>query len=372
MKVLHVITDTNIGGAGRYLLNLLTQPAFAGISASVVCPDGELAKRLDALGINRIGTSGRDVSFSWPLTLELLGLIRKAKPDLVHTHSSLSARIAAKVLGIPVVYTKHGLDRVLSPSGTLINNLVSKTLSDVIIAVSSGVQRELVQSGVDPSRVVCILNGIDTDQFRPREKRYRPASGHGGQIFIGTAARLHPVKALDVLIDAAKIVLDSLPDARFVIGGTGPMEEILKKKIEDMGLEPYVNMAGFIEDIPGFLSQLDIFVLCSDSEGLGLAALEAMATGLPVVATAVGGVPEAVKDQETGILVPPQDRQLLARAIVTLATDPDLAVGMGRLGRKRVEDFFDAKAMAQKTVDLYRRLLERRGVFANSRSGASH
>ncbi|MGI6642481.1 MAG: glycosyltransferase [Bacillota bacterium] len=366
MRVLHVITDTNIGGAGRYLMNLLTQFASMDIEASVVCPEGELAKRLDGLGIARMTTSGKDVSFSLPLTFEFMRLFRKAKPDLVHTHSSLSARIAAKFLGIPVVYTKHGLDGAVSPLGILINNLVSKVLSDGIIAVSSSVEKGLVQSGVDPSRIACILNGIDLEQFLVKETRKADDFGKSGKVVVGTAARLHPVKALDILVDAAKIVLDSLPNVRFVIGGTGPMEGTLKKKIEDMGLEPYVKMVGFVEDVPGFLHGLDVFVLCSDSEGLGLAALEAMAAGLPVVATAVGGVPEAVKDRETGLLVPPQNRNLLARAIMSLVIQPETAVRMGVLGRRRVEQLFDAKVMAKKTLDLYRRVLESRRFFAKA------
>lgn len=374
MKVLHIITDTNIGGAGRYLLNLLTQPAFSDIDVTVACPDGELGDRLDNANIGRINISGRDVSFSGPLTIELLKIMRGHKPDLVHTHSSLSGRIAAKILGIPVVYTKHGQARVPSASGQMsrpagpvkqrMNRMASRILSDKIIAISDCVRQDLIESGVDPSRVVCILNGIEISQFGagnvPKGGGVSAGvRGSEGQVMVGTVARLHPVKALDVFVEAARITLASFPNARFIIGGTGPMEDALRAKIRDLKLEPYVKMAGFVEDVPEFLAGLDIFVLSSDAEGLGLVVLEAMAQELPVVATAVGGVPEAVKDEETGFLVPPRNARLLAQSIARLAIDPDMAARMGAAGRKRAEELFDAKLMAQKTVQVYRQTLKR-------------
>ena len=153
MKVLHIITDTNIGGAGRYLLNLLSQPAFDGIEVLVACPEGELGKRFDAMGIHRIAISGRDVSYSSRLTRDLCRLMKREQPDLVHTHSSLSGRIAARLLRIPVVYTKHNLVRIPNEKGVvppkagtfrrLFNRVSASALSDRVIAVSAGVQKEL-------------------------------------------------------------------------------------------------------------------------------------------------------------------------------------------------------------------------------------
>lgn len=371
MKVIHVITDTNFGGAGRYLTYLLSQPAFEGIDVAVACPDGELGKRLDAMGIRRIAISGRDVSYNTRLTRELYALFRRERPDVVHTHSSLSGRIAARLRRIPVVYTKHGeagasvatgvpadpasptrvRGRAVNPLKRFVNKTVAAVLSDKIIAVSGRVSEELAQSGIDPSKIVTIPNGIELGPYsmRPRTRR----SG----FLVGALARLSREKGLDVLLHAAKLVLASEPSARFMIGGTGPLEEELRRKIRELKLEPYVRMAGFIEDVPSFLSELDVFVLPSDSEGIGLAIMEAMATGLPVVATAVGGVPEVVSDGQTGILVPPRQPKLLAQAIVRLLVDPDLARAMGAAGRNRVEALFDAKVMAERTVAVYRSLV---------------
>lgn len=374
MRVLHVITDTNIGGAGRYLLNLLTQPAFDDLEVLVACPDGALSKRIDAVGLERIPIPGQDVSFSPKLTRELYRLMREVRPDIVHTHSSLSGRIAAKTCRTPVVYTKHNLVRIPNEAGVvppkagslkrLVNRAVASLLSDQVIAVSAGVEKELVESGIPASLVTAIPNGIDLSPYRPR--RARPKDGQRGVIF-GTVARLHRQKALDVMLEAAKLVLASEPSARLIVGGTGPQEDVLKAKLKELRLEPYVKMAGFVSDVPGFLEQLDIYVLSSDYEGLPLAVLEAMGAGLPVVSTAVGGVPEAVVDGETGLLVPPRQPKALAQAMVRLAVDPDLAFRMGQAARKRAEELFDAKVMAEKTVQVYRRVLAGRSLRKGSR-----
>lgn len=362
MKVLHVITDTNIGGAGRYLLNLISQPAFSSLYVAVACPDGELGSRLDQAGVYRIPISGKDVSFSVKLIPELCRAIAREKPDVVHTHSSLSARIASRMLRVPVVYTKHNLVRIPGPSGRVppsfgpvrraINGAAARLLADKIIAVSEGVYRDLVESGINPRMVVAIPNGIDLKPFRPR--LYRDGGAKRSEVVVGTVARLHPQKGLDVLVEAARTVVRAQPGIRFIIGGTGPMESELRSKIASARLDPYVKLCGFVHDVPAFLEKLDIYVLSSHYEGLPLAVLEAMAAGLPVIATNVGGVPEAVVDGVTGILVPPGQPTALAHAIVRLAIDPELAYNMGSQGRRRAEELFDARLMAERTVEVYR------------------
>ncbi len=355
MKILHIITDTNIGGAGRYLVNLVTQPAFSDMDVIIACPDGDLGDALDSISVQRIPVSGRDISFSLSFTLELFKLIKSLKPDVVHTHSCLSGRLAAKSLGVPVIYTKHG--EVLDSSGNFVKRLgykwASMLLSDRVIAISNHVAQQLIELGVNPAKITVIYNGIQISEFKPKNFDQTYNQKERDEITIGTLARLDPVKRLDVLIEAARIVVNSLPEARFVIGGAGPMEQALLQKIQDLKLETYVKMVGFVEDVPAFLAGLDIFALSSDSEGLGLAVIEAMAQGLPVVATAVGGVIEVVQDNVTGFLVPPGNPRDMAQCLVRLAIDPQMAAHMGRNGRKRVEELFDAKVMAQKTVEVY-------------------
>lgn len=370
MRVLHVITDTNIGGAGRYLLTLLAQPSFRRIEVYVACPAGELQKRIDALGVARIEIGGKDVSFSFPLFAELARVIRRVDPDLVHTHSCLSARIASRLLGIPVVYTKHNVSSIPpaettgegagpwgGAAGRLFRKTVARLFSNAVIAVSEVVREDLIKSGVPASMVVTIPNGVDLAAFPAPARRFAGPGMKDGvgdaRVTVGTAARLHPQKALDVMIDAARIIVDAAPKTRFLIAGTGPSESDLRRKIQELQLGSHVEMAGFVEDVPAFLSQLDIYILSSRYEGLPFAVLEAMAAGLPVVATNVGGVPEAVVDGVTGILVPPGDSRLLAEGILRLIRDPQMAARMGMAGRARVEEMFSAEVMAKKTVEVY-------------------
>lgn len=373
MKVLHVITDTNIGGAGRYLLYLLPQPAFRDVDIAVACPDGELSVRLEAAGIRRLNISGRDISFSPRLTRELAALVKAEKPDIVHTHGSLSGRIAARMRKIPVVYTKHGQVRTpdrrgiassqAGPFTRLVNRVATRVLADRVIAVSDRVRKELEDSGIQPSMITVIPNGIDLSPYRQKAKRTSKAKAadadaQGKRSFlIGTVARLSPEKGIDTLLDAAKIVVTSYPSARFVIAGTGPLERELAQKVRDLRLENCVRMAGFVDNVPGLFSGLDLYVLPSDTEGIPLALLEAMAAGLPVVATRVGGVPEVVVDGVTGFLVPPRQPKALAQAIVRLLVDPDLAKSMGASGRERAESMFDARVTAERTVQVYRDVL---------------
>jgi len=373
LKVLHVITDTNIGGAGRYLLYLLPQPAFRDVDIAVACPDGELSVRLEAAGIRRLNISGRDISFSPRLTRELAALVKAEKPDIVHTHGSLSGRIAARMRKIPVVYTKHGQVRTpdrrgiassqAGPFTRLVNRVATRVLADRVIAVSDRVRKELEDSGIQPSMITVIPNGIDLSPYRQKAKRTSKAKAadadaQGKRSFlIGTVARLSPEKGIDTLLDAAKIVVTSYPSARFVIAGTGPLERELAQKVRDLRLENCVRMVGFVDNVPGLFSGLDLYVLPSDTEGIPLALLEAMAAGLPVVATRVGGVPEVVVDGVTGFLVPPRQPKALAQAIVRLLVDPDLAKSMGASGRERAESMFDARVTAERTVQVYRDVL---------------
>lgn len=362
LRVLHVITDTNVGGAGRYLLNLLGSRAFGGLDVWVACPHGELGRRIDALGVSRVEVSAGDVSWSWSLLGELRAVIRRLRPHVVHTHASLAGRVAARLAGVPVLYTKHNVVRIPTSAGVVpppagpvkrvFNRWSGRLLADRIIAVSGAVARELVEAGFDPRQVVTIPNGIDLRPFAAAGAVRRRPFGYR----VGTAARLSPQKGLDVLIEAAARVVRQEPRARFVIGGEGPERPRLEEMIRARGLADRVVLPGFVDDVPGFLADLDVYVLSSRYEGLPLAVLEAMAAGLPVVATDVGGVREAVVDGQTGVLVPAGDPVALAGAILELLRDPDRARALGRAGRQRAEAEFDAELMASRVTELYREI----------------
>lgn len=378
MNVLHVITDTNVGGAGRYLLAMLKAvsegwPGAFGEMA-VACPPGMLADELRSLGVPVVSHRGRDISFSAWLTAELVALMRRLRPGLVHTHACLSARIAATLLGIPVVYTKHSLDPNDSPPESegrpkrnlkkALTGFASRILADRVIAVSGAVALSLRRSGVPAPMIVTIYNGVDIREYLPAG--VGPAGTQESRpLVVGTVARLHRDKGLDVLVEAARMVRDALcgmrfsgksREVRFVVAGDGPEKEFLAEKIDALGLGHAFKLAGHVRDVPEFLRHLDLFVLPSRTEALGLSILEAMASGLAVVATRVGGIPEVVIHGETGLLVPPESPERLCEAVLFLLSDPEVRLAMGRKGRRRAENMFDIRKTAEKTLELYREM----------------
>lgn len=356
MRILHIITDTNFGGAGRYLLNLVTQPLFEGHCIITACPDGELGEKLDSLGIKRIGISAKDVSFSLRLVPTLCRIIRREKIDVVHTHASLSGRIAAKITLTPSLYTKHGLGDAVGSFLKFAAKCVERTLSDKVIAVSCAVKDSLLALGTPPKKIVIIPGGIDLkDFFAPKKKAQK------GCVVLGAASRLSQEKGLDVFIEAASMVSGVFENTRFLIAGAGPLEGYLKKKIRDLNLDQKVRLLGHVDDMPEFLRSLDVFCLPSRSEGFGLSMVEAMATGLPVVASRVGGVPEVLIDGKTGFAVPPDSPRQLARALLRLVGDGDLRRQMGEEGSLRARRKFGAEAMARETLKVYYEIAKRGG-----------
>lgn len=350
-RVLHVCSDTNIGGAGRYVLTLLTQPLIAErYAVAAACPEGALAAALRRAGVQVFLYPGADRSLSWSGLWHLLGLIRRWRPHIVHTHGALSGRIAARLAGARVVYTKHGLAaaveasvQVRSPGGWLRRQAVRR-FADRIVAVSAAVRDALIAQGADPGVVRVIPGGVD---LRAYAELPPPVPG-----VVGALGRLEREKGFDVLLDA---MAELRGEARLILGGDGSQRQALAARVQAEELP--VELTGFVAEVPAFLGRTGVFVLPSRSEGLGLVAVEAMAAGRPVVASCTGGLPEVVVDGETGLLVEPEDPVALARAIRMLLADPDRAARMGAAGRQRVRERFSAERMARETAALYEELM---------------
>jgi glycosyltransferase involved in cell wall biosynthesis len=182
--------------------------------------------------------------------------------------------------------------------------------------------------------------------------RRRPAP-LDGPVVLGTLARLDPIKGLDLLLDAAA----SLPQARVLVVGEGPLREELEAQAQRLGLADRVELRGWVDDAPACLGEMDLFVLPSRNEGFPLSIVEAMLVGLPVVAADVGSVTEAVRDGETGLVVPPDDLPALRRALEGLVTDAAERARLGDAGRQVASDRFTASVMAASFVELYEELL---------------
>jgi glycosyltransferase involved in cell wall biosynthesis len=228
--------------------------------------------------------------------------------------------------------------------------------SDAIICNSSEMARFATEYYRAPrERVRVVYNGVDTARFAEFRKGTR---AHGP--VIGTVGRLERQKNLDVFLEAAECFRRSEPAARFEIVGEGSERPRLERRVGELGLADSVSFKGTTDDVPGFFSRLDQFWLTSDWEGTPNVVLEAMAAGVPVVATRVGGTPELVEDGCTGVLVPPSDATAVCCAAIALAADPERAARIGGAARNTVLENFSLQRMAERTASVYRFVLESR------------
>jgi len=215
--------------------------------------------------------------------------------------------------------------------------------ADAVIAVSEGLYRELTQQGIPSGRCHLIPNGVDVSTFDAIPPP--PLSPNGSPRIVGTVGRLIEQKGVDVFIDAAALVVTHAPDVEFWIAGDGPLRETCRRRIAAHGMNGRMSLLGERADIPLVLRALDLFVLPSVGEGISNAILEAMATGLPVVATRVGGNGELVSDGLTGRLIEPRSTAALAQAIRQYLDDPVLGKMHGRAARDRAERDFSLERM---------------------------
>jgi glycosyltransferase involved in cell wall biosynthesis len=268
--------------------------------------------------------------------------------DVVHTHDDkplIYGALAARMAGVPrTIHSRHG--RSVHNSARQ-NKLVAfcSRWTDQFVCVSDESAQLTVQQGINRQKVRAILNGIDVGQFDYR------GPCPGGPVV--TVARLCPEKDVGTLIRATAIAVRAKPEFRLEIAGDGPCRADLERLVSDLRLGEHVLFHGQVRDVASWLGRASLFVLPSVSEGISLTLLEAMARGLPVVATRIGGTPEVVADGETGLLVPAQRPSLMAEAMLRIAGDFERSRLMGLAGRIRVERLFDIRRMVEDYQRLY-------------------
>ena len=350
-SVLFTISSLNRGGTELRLVEV-AQKLDPDLFRPVVfaAKGGELTADLPEAQLI-VGNYQNSVLFSLPL---LIGTLFRLRPVVLWAVSpgliSFVARVVAWLFNIPVVvFSLHGQNKP-GPTMDRFNCAITKWTTDQVIAVSDFYRVQAINEGITEAITQVLYNGVNTGRFSPADVQLRDAAKANflnmapGQLLVGTVGNLRPVKAQAVLIRAAAIVVKAYPNARFVIVGEGQMRLALEQLIADFGLNDHVWLFGSSVEVPRLLQAMDVFVLTSDSESCPNTILEAMASGLPVVATRVGGVPELVT-AETGLLVPPQDHKALATALLQLLEDPHLRQEMGRCGLVRVTESFTTAAM---------------------------
>jgi glycosyltransferase involved in cell wall biosynthesis len=363
-KVLHVITDTNIGGAGRYLLNLLVHSDPARYELAVACPGGgELIKEIRNLSVKVFELEGGERSFSLQHLKALRRIISQEGFDIVHTHASFSGRVAGKLAGKRVVFTRHGVGMVRKDPAYKFATLAStRIFTDAVISVSRAVKVSLIEMGTPAKMIKTIHNGIDLtgyDHVVPtlRKKYSIPPE----EKIIGTVARLVPEKGCEFGIKAMPLILEKHPNARLVIVGEGFLRQSLEELSRKLGIADKVMFLGYQRNVEELIADFDVFMMPSLTEGLSLALLEVMALGKPVVATEVGGNPEVIRSGINGILVPSKDERALAQEVAKLLSSPKEARELGIKARETVVNNFNAELMASRTLDVYDEILRKAG-----------
>jgi glycosyltransferase involved in cell wall biosynthesis len=373
-RVCHVASGDLWAGAEVQVFTLLEflrrQPGVE-VSA-ILLHDRELARRLRGLGLDVAVIDQTRLALP-RLVYGLFEALRARRPDVVHAHrykETILGTMAARALGIrAVVSTVHGFPseegyRGLARYKMQLNLWLERRVTDrhhrTVVAVSQDMAAALRRRLRVP--VALIPNGVplpdgDPGGALPERGAVRAALGlDAADVVLGTAGRLVPVKGLDTLLAAMGEVVAVAPRARLVILGDGPLMSALRGRASALGLDGRVRFAGHVPDVRPYLRAMDVFVLPSYAEGLPMALLEAMAAALPVVATAVGGVPEVVRDGGEGLLVPPGAPAALAGALLRLVADPDSRAAMGARGRARVAEAFSIEATGPLYVALYREL----------------
>ncbi|MFB4203324.1 D-inositol-3-phosphate glycosyltransferase [wastewater metagenome] len=375
--VLHTIDTTGPGGAETVFRQLATglDPArFRSVVA--ITGEGWLADDLRAHGVTPVMLPGGRRRMSVRYLRALVGLIRRERIDVVQAHlfgTAVYASIAGLLTRRPVVATLHGsvdvdpADRVLALKFALLRAGLSAA-----VFVSDALRDGLAAGGVLPAgRCRRIYNGVDVARYRGIDRasaRERLGAGDG-EILLGALGNIRPAKDYGVLLEAMARLVDGPQGHRFrlVIAGQPDrhgLHEALLRRRDELGLGERVAFTGHCTDVPGLLGALDAFVLSSASEGLSIATLEAMAAGVPVVATRCGGPEEIVSHGETGWLVPAGDPAALATGLARVAGDPDLSARLAASGLARVRAEFSLEAMTGAYAGVYEQALARNGSCA--------
>lgn len=370
IRVLHIAAST-AGGVGLlilYLMKFLDRRVF---EQKFVCGTGYPLDETflkEGMDIRFIRLSRRPMSFSNLIGFfQIYRLLRKEQFDIVHTHTSVGGfygRIAAKLNRIPsVIWSIHGYGSHVGhkPWKRKIFQVIEKImdhLTDHYIAISRSIKEEGVSRGITtPDKVKIIYNTIDLNRFSVITISEEFLRACGSFPIIGTIARLEPQKGIEYLIKSVPLIKRSVPSIKVLVVGDGPLREKLEKMADDLNVSNSIFFLGWRTDIAEILSVMDVFCAPSLWEGFGMVLLEAMAMKKPVVASEIGGIPEVVKNNETGILVPPANFRSFATAVTRLLKDRELAVRMGEAGRKRVEKEFIIEKMINDYYKIYLQFL---------------
>jgi glycosyltransferase involved in cell wall biosynthesis len=364
-RLLHVTSTLEDHGYVHLIWHFsrLVDPSKYQVVICCMYKGGPYLEKFRELGIEVKNLDMRSY-FDLRVVPKLVRFIKEKNIDLVHTHIRLAdwyGRICARLAKVPFIFTTvHNTDYWRKGGKYWIYALLDKwtmTFCTQIIAVSQGVKDFLQEwQKFNADKITVILNGSVREKYSDSQgsKALKKAlSLDDGRLILGVTARLVRQKALHDLLYATREILKQRKDVRVLIVGEGPLEKQLKSLTEELQIMENVVFLGFRTDVPAILGMLDIFVMPSAYEGLGLSIVEAMMAGKPVVGTRVSGIEELIVDQRTGILVPPGDPRALAEALLLLMESPQKREEMGQEGKKRAFEFFTIERMTEDLISFY-------------------
>lgn len=380
IKVIRVIARLNIGGPAIHTVlltkNLSPQQFESILVTGLEGPhEGSMRQWATDQGVEPIiiPELGREINLisDIKVILKLYRLFKRERPHVVHTHTAKAGfvgRIAARLAGVPVVvHTFHGhvFHSYFGPLKTRFFILIEKLLAritDTIVTISPRQRREIVDFKIaSPHKILIIPLGFDLEPFLTNSylkgQLRAELKAEKDTKLAGIVARLTHVKNHALFLEAAALVHQQNAAVRFVIVGDGELRAELAQQVSDLGLTPVTHFLGWRQDLPAIYADLDLVVLTSNNEGTPVTLIEAQAAGCPVVATAVGGVPDIVTDGENGFLVAPGDASALSVAILKALANESSQ--MGQIGRQRVKEKFAITRLAQDIELLYSNLLNR-------------
>lgn len=358
LAILHVDPERGLGGGERQVLGLLAHLHAAGHRQRLAAdPAGRLAAAAAERGIAVEPLCIRN-HVDVVAARRLARLLARERYDILHFHTARAHALTA-FLGtssLPSRVVTRRMDYRLR-GGWYARRLYNHGVQ-AVVAISEGVRAALIASGVEPARIHLVPSGVEAERFAAAAAArgaVRARLALSEDVFVlALVGALEARKGHDVLLAAVATLADA--NVMVLCAGEGSLHATLAAETERRGLRDRVRFLGRVDDVAEVLAAVDVLVMPSRFEGLGVAALEGMAAGLPVIASRVGGLPEAVLDGTTGLLVPPADPAALAAAILRLANDRPLARRLGAAGAARVRDRFTMAAMAEGTLAVYRKL----------------
>jgi len=364
--ILHIIDTTGPGGAETVFIDLATRlPRDEYRAVIVIRGKGWVYEELCRRGVQPILMDAKG-SFNWRYLKNLTALIRSEKVDLIQSHllgSNVYTSLAGIITGVPVIATFHGSVDISEKERLMwLKFAVIKIGASRVVAVTDSLRDDIAsRTLLDQKKISVIYNGINTGQYQlPRSDKLRKQFGwSSNDIIVGSLGNVRPAKGYDILLQAADILNNSAHQYRFVIAGQGKGElynDLLVQR-QELGLEQNVQFLGFIDDAAEFLSNLDLFLSSSISEGLPLSAIQAMVAKLPIIATRCGGYEGLINDQENGWLVEVGNPGAIAKAIELVAIDPELQNRLAENAKKYAIETFDLQVVLNAYRILYNDLL---------------